>query len=237
MYVFFKDLRAYGFQEELYTRAREAGVIFVRFQDGGEPAVHLEGGGLRLEARELNLDEQLSLDPDLIVLSTAILPSQGTRELSEILKIPLSQEGFFLEAHPKLRPVDFSSEGLFLCGAAQYPKLLDEAIGQALGAAARAATVLSQDSLMVGGVVAVVDEEKCVGCLTCVRVCPYDVPLINPARKGAGGILGVAEIEAAACQGCGVCAGECPAKAIQLAHYRDEQIIAKARAVVREEVA
>jgi len=96
---------------------------------------------------------------------------------------------------------------------------------------------LSQDNLMVGGVVAVVDEGKCVGCLTCVRVCPYDVPIINPAKEGAGGILGVAEIEAAACQGCGICAGECPAKAIQLAHYRDEQIIAKALAVVREEVA
>ena len=237
VYVFFKDVRVYGFREEIHTRAREAGVIFARFRDGDEPAVRLEGGKLQLEARELNLGEQISLAPDLLVLSTAIMPSQGTRELSETLKVPLSQEEFFLEAHPKLRPVDFPSEGLFLCGTAQYPKLLDEAIGQALGAAARAATVLSQDNLMVGGVVAVVDEGKCVGCLTCVRVCPYDVPIINPAREGAGDILGVAEIEAAACQGCGICAGECPAKAIQLAHYRDEQIIAKALAVVREEVA
>jgi heterodisulfide reductase subunit A-like polyferredoxin len=237
VHVFFKDVRVYGFREEIYTRAREAGIIFTRFEDGDEPIIRLEGGKLRLEAAEPSLGERISLEPDLLVLSTAIVPSHGSQELSEILKVPLSQEGFFLEAHPKLRPVDFPSEGLFLCGTAQYPKLLGEAIGQAMGAAARATTVLSQDNLMVGGVVAVVEEDKCVGCLTCIRVCPYDVPIINPTREGAGGILGVAEIEAAACQGCGICAGECPAKAIQLAHYRDEQIIAKALAVVSEEVA
>jgi heterodisulfide reductase subunit A-like polyferredoxin len=136
-----------------------------------------------------------------------------------------------LEAHLKLQPVDFPTEGAYLCGAIQYPKFLDEAIAQAKAAAARAAAILSQDELQVGGEVAVVDTAKCTGCLTCVRVCPYDAPVINPELFGAGGIRGAAEIAAAACRGCGICAGECPAKAIQLQHSRDEQILAKAEAL------
>jgi heterodisulfide reductase subunit A-like polyferredoxin len=151
-----------------------------------------------------------------------------------LLKFSCTLEGFFLEAHVKLRPVDFPAEGLFLCGAAHYPKFIDEAIAQAQAAAARAATILSKEALEVGGVVAVVDEEKCTGCLTCVRICPYDVPRINPTRVGAGAIMGVAEIQAAACQGCGICPAECPAKAIQLQHYRDEQVLAKEEALFEE---
>jgi heterodisulfide reductase subunit A-like polyferredoxin len=135
-------------------------------------------------------------------------------------------DGFLLEAHLKLQPVDFPTEGAYLSGAIQYPKFIDEAIAQAKAAAARAASILSQDALEVGGQVAVVDTTKCTGCLTCVRVCPYDVPAINAELEGVGGIQGAAEIAAAACRGCGTCAGECPAKAIQLQHYRDEQVLA-----------
>jgi heterodisulfide reductase subunit A-like polyferredoxin len=160
-----------------------------------------------------------------------MVPSEGSQELAELLKFSCTLEGFFLEAHVKLRPVDFPAEGIFLCGAAHYPKFIDETIAQANAAAARATTILSKDVLQVGGVVAVVDEEKCTGCLTCVRICPYDVPRMSPTRVGAGSILGVAEIAAAACQGCGTCAAECPAKAIQLQHYRDEQMMAKEEAL------
>jgi heterodisulfide reductase subunit A-like polyferredoxin len=136
-----------------------------------------------------------------------------------------------LEAHLKLQPVDFPTEGAYLCGAIQYPKFLDEAIAQAKAAAARAAAILSQDALQVGGAVAVVEASKCTGCLTCVRVCPYNAPVINRTLSGAGNILGAAEIAPAACRGCGICASECPAKAIQLQHYRDEQILAKTEAL------
>ena len=149
----------------------------------------------------------------------------AARELGEVFKVPCgpSGEGFFQEAHSKLRPVDFASEGAFLCGAAHYPKSVEEAMIQGKAAAGRASRILSKETLMVGGVVSSVDEDKCTACLTCVRICPYDVPAINKD--------GVASIEAAACQGCGICTAECPAKAIQLLHYRDDQVVAKVDAL------
>jgi heterodisulfide reductase subunit A-like polyferredoxin len=234
VYVLYKDMRTYGFQETLYTKAREKGVIFLRYDDEHKPDVQSVDGRLQVSVFEPILRDRLVLAPDLLVLSTAVVPAEGSRELAELLKFSCTLEGFFLEAHVKLRPVDFPAEGVFLCGAAHYPKFIDEAIAQAQAAAARAATILSQEALEVGGMVAVVDEEKCTGCLTCVRVCPYDVPHINPTKVGAGAILGVAEIEPAACQGCGTCAAECPAKAIQLQHYRDEQVLAKEEAFFGE---
>ncbi len=126
-----------------------------------------------------------------------------------------------MEAHMKLRPLDLVNEGMYMCGLAHSPKTMSESIAQARGAVSRALTVLSQPYLMVGGVVSVVDPEKCAACLTCVRSCPYDVPRINEE--------GVAYIEPAACQGCGICASVCPRKAITLQHYSDEQVMAKTR--------
>ena len=167
----------------------------------------------------------LVLTPDLLVLSQAIVPRADSRELANLFKFPVSAEGFFLEAHLKLRPVDFASDGLYLCGMAHYPKTINETIAQAEAAAARSATILSKDeSLLVGGVVAVVDQERCAACLTCVRVCPYDVPVVN-AR-------GEAEIDIVKCKGCGTCAAECPARAIDLMHYRGSQLEAKIGALV-----
>ena len=234
VYILYKDIRTYGFKEAFYTQAREKGVIFLRYDDENKPRVQKNNGQLQVIASDPILQTSIVLTPDLLVLSEAMVPAEGSQELAKLLKFSCTLEGFFLEAHVKLRPVDFPAEGIFLCGVAHYPKFIDEAIAQANAAAARAATILSKDVLQVGGVVAVVDEEKCTGCLTCVRICPYDVPRINPTRKGAGGILGVAEIAAAACQGCGSCAAECPAKAIQLQHYRDEQIVAKEEALFEE---
>ena len=234
VYVLYKDVRTYGFSEALYTEAREKGVIFLRYDDDNKPDVQSVDGGLQVSVFEPILNQRLAFTPDLLVLSSAVVPAEGSQGLAELLKFSCTLEGFFLEAHVKLRPVDFPAEGIFLCGAAHYPKFIDETIAQAQAAAARAATILSKEALEVGGMVAVVDEEKCTGCLTCVRICPYDVPRINPTKVGAGAILGVAEIEAAACQGCGTCAGECPAKAIQLQHYRDEQVLAKEEALFEE---
>jgi heterodisulfide reductase subunit A-like polyferredoxin len=163
------------------------------------------------------------------------VPAEGAEKLTSTLKVPVDLDGFFLEAHVKLRPVDFVTEGIFVAGAAHYPKFIEECIVQAQAATARAATILSQDTLRAGGVVAVVEAEKCTGCLTCVRVCPYHVPVIDPAVPGAGGVYGAALIEAAACQGCGICAAECPAKAIQLMHYLDAQVTAEEEALLVRE--
>jgi heterodisulfide reductase subunit A-like polyferredoxin len=134
----------------------------------------------------------------------------------------------------KLRPVDFATEGIFVAGAAHYPKFPNEAIAQAQAAAARAATILAKDMLHVGGVIARVDAAKCTGCLTCVRICPYHVPRISPTQIAVGGIYGAAYIETVACQGCGICAAECPAKAIQLLHFKDGQVVAKVEALFAE---
>jgi heterodisulfide reductase subunit A len=225
-----RDIRTYGFQEQLYTQAREAGVIFVRYQQHTRPEISTNGR-LRVTVHDEILDQAIAFSPDLLVLSAALIPAEGSRELAECLKFSCTLEGFFLEAHVKLQPVDFPAEGLFLAGTAHYPKLLDETIAQAGAAAARAASILSRDELQVGGVIASVDPHKCTGCLTCVRICPFGAVQINPTLTGVGQIAGAAEIAAAACRGCGLCAGECPAKAIQLQHFTDEQVLAKEEAL------
>ncbi len=225
-----RDIRTYGFQEALYTQAREAGVVFLRYREGARPQIST-GGRLLITVPDDVIGQDVALETDLLVLSEAIVPADGSRDLAEMLKFSCTLEGFFLEAHVKLQPVDFPAEGIFLAGMAHYPKLLDETIAQAGAAAARAASILSKDTLEVGGVVAVVDPLKCTGCLTCVRVCPFGAAVINPALAGVGGILGAAEIAAAACRGCGLCPAECPAKAIQLQHFTDDQVLAKEEAL------
>lgn len=160
-----------------------------------------------------------------------VVPNDDAAEVAGCFKVPRDADGFFAEAHVKLRPVDFPSDGVFMAGMAHYPKLLDETMVQAQAAAARAARVLSQEHLSAGGRVAVVDQDLCTGCLTCVRICPFGVPRIDARVAGAGGILGAAAIEAAVCQGCGLCAAECPARAIQLRHYTDDQMRAKVHAL------
>jgi heterodisulfide reductase subunit A-like polyferredoxin len=144
-------------------------------------------------------------------------------------------DGFFLEAHVKLRPVDFAAEGIFMAGLAHYPKFLDETIAQAQAAASRASSILSQDTIQTNARVAVVDPQMCVGCLTCVRICPYDVPQVKSNFTGIGNILGAAFIEPAICHGCGSCVSECPAQAIQLMHSKDMQTFAKLDALFGKE--
>jgi heterodisulfide reductase subunit A-like polyferredoxin len=169
------------------------------------------------------LGQWSALSSDRLVLSAAVRPTDDAPALASRLKLPLDSDGFFMEAHLKLRPVDFTGAGYFMAGAAHGPKFLEEVISQAKAAAARAAVVLSQAEMMVGGEVAVVDAERCVACLTCVRTCPYGVPQINEE--------GVVYIDPAACQGCGNCAAACPRKLIQVQHHTDAQILAKAMAL------
>jgi heterodisulfide reductase subunit A len=222
VYILYRDMRTYGFREDYYSLAREAGVIFIRYDLDTKPVV-TNHGPLKVRVKEPVLGEEIVLSPDIVVLAPAIVPHPENEKLASLMKVTLNAERFFLEAHLKLRPVDFAIEGMFLCGLAHSPKDISESIAQAQAAAGRAATILAKDHLEVGGVISTIDEDKCVACLTCIRMCPYDVPFIN--TKGA------AEIESAKCQGCGICAAECPAKAIQLMHYKDNQLLAKTEAL------
>ena len=225
--ILYRDIRTYGFKEDYYNEARKLGVLFFRYDLDGKPIVSQNSPGqLEVRVRDLNSGLNLSFSPDVLVLSAAMTPSADNEKVGTAFKVPITLEGFFLEAHMKLRPVDFASDGLFLCGACHSPKFIDESITQAQAAAAKAVGILSKKVMEISGVVSVVDRDKCAACLTCVRTCPYDVPTIN--------VEGVAEIETAMCHGCGICASECPAKAIQLMHYKDSQLIAKTKALFNE---
>jgi len=214
--VLYRDVRTYGFREAAYREAREKGVLFVRYDPEAPPELQVDGK-LRLRVREPAVGRDLELEPDLVVLAAPMVPRADRQELSELLRVPLNADGFFLEAHMKLRPVDFASEGLFLCGTAHAPKFITEAIAQATAVAGRVASILSKKEMPVGGMTAWVDPDKCISCMTCVHVCPYMAPRIDENNK--------AEVQGAVCMGCGSCAAECPAKAITLRHYVDAQIL------------
>jgi heterodisulfide reductase subunit A len=225
VYVLYKDLITYGFREEYYTEARRRGVLFLRYKEGQPPQVKSKDGKVQVQVKDVILDQEITFEPDLLALSMAIMPADTNVELAHTLQVPLSSEGFFLENNLKLRPMDFTREGIFLAGLAHYPKFIEETISQSLATAARAMTYLSKDQLEVGGTIAIVDQAKCVGCLTCVRVCPFEIPKIQAAAVGIGKIMGAAYIEPSLCTGCGTCTSECPANAIQLRHYRDDQLV------------
>ncbi|MBU1742432.1 MAG: hydrogenase iron-sulfur subunit, partial [Proteobacteria bacterium] len=223
--VLYRDVRTYGTKEIYYKRAREAGVRFIRFEPEAEPKVSVEGEKIRVEVLDQGLHLPLVFESTKVVLSAAVRPQEDARAVASQLKLPLDADGFFMEAHLKLRPLDFASAGYFLAGLAHGPKPIEESVAQAKGAAARAATLLAKKEMMVGGEVAVVDRRNCAVCLTCVRACPFGVPRIEGS---------VAKIDPAGCRGCGVCAGACPGKAIQVAHHTDEQIMHKAAALFDE---
>jgi heterodisulfide reductase subunit A-like polyferredoxin len=233
--ILYKDIRTYGFKERIYRNALDAGIVFIRYQDGREPVVEAAGGRLTVSAYEEILGEQLKLEPEYLVLSTPVVPTASNQDLSLRLKVPVDMDGFFMEAHVKLRPVDFLSEGLFMAGMAHYPKFLEETIVHAQAAAARAGALLAHDTITIGGKIAEVNPALCTACLTCVRSCAYGAPRIDAQATGIGGILGAARIEAALCQGCGLCVASCPADAIELRHYTDAQIHAKLDALLPHE--
>ncbi len=213
-----RDIRTYGFRELYYQQAREAGVMFVRHPEKGEPVVVDEGGRLKVTVHDVSGNRDLVIRPDLLVLSTGIAPAATNPVLSGLLRSALTADGFFLEAHPKLRPVDLANEGEFIAGVAHSPRFIDETIAHALAAVGRAGTVLSKTHLEIAGQVAHVDPAECVACATCVKVCPYGAPMIND--------LGKAEIQVAKCVGCGICAASCPARTIRLLHQEDQAVVA-----------
>jgi heterodisulfide reductase subunit A-like polyferredoxin len=223
VFILYRDIRAYGFREALYQEARAKGVIFIRFDLDKIPSVAIaEQDQLLLTVTDHVLRRPVRIKPDLLVLAAGIV-AQDNHRLFELFKVPVNADGFLVEAHAKLRPVDFASDGIFLAGLAHYPKPLEESISQAKAAASRAMTLLSKESILVGGVVATVDSGLCAACLTCVRSCPYHIPRVDEHSH--------AVIDASQCHGCGTCVSECPGKAITLKHFTDEQLIAKAGAL------
>jgi len=238
VFVLYRDIRTYGFRETYYQKACAAGVIFLRYTPEREPVVsrasspRFEGGTpsthLKVSITSPDFPEPIEIEADQVVLSTGIAADRANnKRVSDMLKVPLNADGFYVEAHMKLRPVDFATEGIFLCGLAHSPKFLDESIAQARAAAARATTVLSKTQLDVSPQVSYVDQTKCISCMTCVHVCPYGAPFCNTDGKG--------QIEAAKCMGCGICASECPARAIQLNHFETNQFRAMIRTLLAED--
>ncbi len=223
VYILYRDIRTYGRLEHYYQMARREGIVFSRFHRDEPPRVALDTEGVMVTFKDHVLQRDLVVAADALVLSAGMRP-EDTDELSKILKLARNQDGYFMEAHVKLRPVDSPSEGIFLCGTAHSPQLINESILQAQAAASRAVTFLSQSEITLSVVTAKVDPEKCAACLVCVRCCPYGVPKINQD--------GVSEIDEALCRGCGICAAECPAKAIELSWYEDEQVMSKVEALL-----
>jgi len=231
--ILYRDIRTYGFKERLYTEARELGIRFIHFEFDQKPEVSLDSDqSVSVKTMEPILQRVVDLPTDMLVLSNPIIPDPGTKNLANLLKCSTDMDGFFMEAHVKLRPVDFAADGIFMAGFAHYPKFLNETIAQSLAASSRAARVLSQEKILTNSRVAQVDPAKCVSCLTCVRICPYHVPKISSELDGVGGLVGAAFIEAAICHGCGSCASECPAQAIQIRHSTDIQTLEKINALL-----
>jgi len=217
--VLYRDMRTYGLGELNYLKAREGGVNFIRYEpEENGPEILPTELEVNVKVYDPSIRTQVELTADLLVLSTGITPS-NTEELSSMLRCTRNSNGFFIEAHAKLRPVDLPGEGLFMAGTAHGPKNIPETISQAQAAVARALTILSQDKLTMSAVVSKVEPQNCAVCLTCVRACPYGVPVINAEHT--------AEINPALCQGCGICVAECPAKTIYLGRYNDQNIFAK----------
>jgi len=225
VHILYRDIRTYGLKELRYREARDKGILFCRYDEAEKPVVTTNDGTVTVEVDDKILGRRLSLQPDLLVLSAGVAPNPDSKALSQMLKVPLGPDGYFLEAHVKLRPVDFATEGVFVCGLAHYPKDLSESIAQAKAAAGRAATVLAKTTLEAEGKVANVLAERCSGCGTCVEVCAYKAIELDPET-------GRAVVNEALCKGCGVCTASCRAAAIDLKGFKNEQILAMLEAVV-----
>jgi heterodisulfide reductase subunit A len=219
VYVLYRDVRTYGLREDYYQEAREKGVIFVRYEEEAKPTVARNAQKIEVRVKDEILNRVLSVHPDMVVLSTGIVANPDNPWLSQLLKVPLDADGFFLEAHVKLRPVDFATDGIFVCGLAHYPKDISESISQARAAAGRAGTLLTKTEIEAEGKVSRVREERCRGCGVCVEVCAYQAIELDPKKE-------VAVVNEALCKGCGACAASCRSNAIDLKGFADEQILA-----------
>ena len=221
IYVLYRDIRTYGFYEEYYQEARGKGVIFLHYDLEDKPRVRQERKGsqllLRVQVKDKVLGDEVAIDADILALSVATVASPDVRELAMLYKVPVNQDGFFLEAHVKLRPVDFATDGVFVCGLAHAPKSIDESIAQAKAAASRATTILVKDAIIGEGIVAYVDEALCSGCGVCEVLCPYGAIAVDREK-------GVSAVNEALCKGCGTCCAACPSGAVQQRGFTRKEI-------------
>jgi len=231
IYVLYRDMRTYGFREDFYRLAAEKDVKFIRYDADDKPEVEIvdEGGVkvLRVSVTDQLLKQRFSLDADVLALAAAVVPSATNAEIARLFKVPLNLDGFFQEAHVKLRPVDFAADGVFVCGTAHYPKHIPESISQAYGAAGRAASVLCRDTVVASGAICEVDENKCISCGACISVCQYGAIEFIDTPQGKR-----ARVNPVLCKGDGLCNAKCPTNAISLKHFTDEEIMSQIDAEV-----
>ena len=237
IYILFRDMRTYGFNEDYYRAASNKDIKFIRYEPQDKPEIEAGESDdgrpvLKVTVTDFVLGKKLELDADVISLAAAVIPSEATREVAGLFKVTLSPDGFFKEAHVKLRPVEFSTDGVYLCGLAHYPKFIQETINQAYGAAGRVLTLLSRDSVVASGSVAQVDESKCIGCGACVSACAYGVLELRDTKKTKK-----ATVNPVLCKGDGLCTTKCPTGAIQLKHFTDEELLSQIDAAFPEEEA
>jgi len=219
VYVLYRDMSTFGLNEPYYEKCRRLGVTFIRYEPETPPVVNV-GDAIEVSVRDETLNETITLSADSLVLAAAIVPNDGNKELAKFFKVATHQHDFFLEAHMKLNPVDFSTDGVFLAGLAQYPKPLDETIAQAEAAGCHAAQVLARGFVEVPGSVSVIDQYLCRGCGLCVDICPFHAPQLKQIAPE----IFRSEVNPALCKGCGMCSVVCPTGAAQVRHFRDEQI-------------
>ena len=235
IYILFRDMRTYGFKEDYYREAAGKDVKLIRYEPHDKPEVEAvqEGGKsvLRVTVTDYVLGKKLEIDADLIALAAAVVPSEGRKEVAGLFKVTLSPDEFFQEAHVKLRPVDFGAEGIFLCGLAHYPKLIPESISQAYGAAGRALTLLSHDTVTASGSVCEVDEDKCISCGACIMACTYGAIDFYETPQGRK-----ARVNAVLCKGDGLCNTKCATGAISLKHYTDEELFSQIMAAADKDI-
>jgi heterodisulfide reductase subunit A len=232
IYMLFRDVRTYGFNEDYYRLAADKGVKFIRYEPEAEPEI--EPGKaedkrdvLKVTVIDYILGKKLELDADIIALAAAVIPSAGTKEVANQFKVTLSPDGFFKEAHVKLRPVEFATDGVYLCGLAHYPKFIQETINQSYGAAGRVLTLLANDIVVASGSVCAIDEKKCMGCGACAEVCTYGALEVRETKQGRKVF-----VNPVLCKGDGLCNTKCPTGAIQLKHYTDQELESEIDVVV-----
>lgn len=224
VYILYRDIRTYGLNELYYKKARELGIIFINYDEECLPEVTLDGENVFVSVRDALLRRDLILNPDLLVLSAGITAEPGNENLSKFLKVPLNEDKFFLEAHVKLRPVEFATDGVFLAGLAHSPLTIEEAIVQARAAAGKASIILSKEGIEAGGKVAEVNERNCVGCGVCESVCAYGAIKLEE-KKIFGELKKVSSVNPSLCKGCGACAGGCRSNAIDISGFSNEEIV------------
>jgi len=222
VFILYRDLRSYGLREDLYREARSRGIHILRYDFDKEFTVSADGKELNVRFTDSSIRRQMEIRPDLLVLATAIVPSKDN-PLARFYKATLNDEGFFMEAHVKLRPVDCTTDGIFICGLAHGPKPVDEAIAQAQAAATRAVTLLAKISIRVSGTVAKTEQPICSSCGVCISICPYSAPSFTEE----GLFAGKAEINPVLCKGCGLCVASCRSGAIHLKGFDNDQIFAQ----------